>query len=330
MEDLSPSAGGTSTSTRAPAATTAPAATQSAETSSSAADRRRNSKRSSADSQRKPAAPESAAPASETKEVAAIPSATSSDERFQWPLQGKIISRFGAKNGGQHNDGINIAAKEGAKVYAADSGTVAYAGNELKGFGNLLLIRHTDGWITAYAHNEKLLVKKGDKVSRGQPIALVGATGNVEFTATPFRDPPRLRSRRPDAAPGRPGLASSSPPRLALPCDPVRLRRKLPDILARVVALAGAVDTLARCRAPAAVAATTPSAFDRSLRHSVACRQAFRSANRRRCRCSPCSGSLPSGASADAAPGRTCRSLNSPLILTGTSNAKTLVEAATD
>jgi murein DD-endopeptidase MepM/ murein hydrolase activator NlpD len=180
MEDLSPSAGGTSTSTRAPAATTAPAAAQTAETSSSPPIEDETQSDLPLTPTVKPAAPESAAPASETKDVAAIPSATSSDDRFQWPLQGKIISRFGAKNGGQHNDGINIAAKEGAKVYAADGGTVAYAGNELKGFGNLLLIRHTDGWITAYAHNEKLLVKKGDKVSRGQPIALVGATGNVD------------------------------------------------------------------------------------------------------------------------------------------------------
>lgn len=179
MEDLSPAAGGANASTRAPAATTAPAATQSAESPPPPIEDETQSDLPLTPSV-KPAAPESAPQASETKDVAAIPSATSSDGRFQWPLQGKIISRFGAKNGGQHNDGINIAAKEGAKVYAADNGTVAYAGNELKGFGNLLLIRHADGWITAYAHNEKLLVKKGDKVTRGQPIALVGATGNVD------------------------------------------------------------------------------------------------------------------------------------------------------
>ena len=62
---------------------------------------------------------------------------------------------------------------------AADSGTVAYAGNELKGFGNLILIKHSDGWITAYAHNDKLLVKKGQKVVRGEKIATVGSTGSV-------------------------------------------------------------------------------------------------------------------------------------------------------
>jgi murein DD-endopeptidase MepM/ murein hydrolase activator NlpD len=181
MEDISPAAGGADTSTRAPAASTAPAATQSAETPLPPPPIEDETQSDlPLTPSVKPAAPESAPQAAETKDVAAIPSATSSDERFQWPLQGKIISRFGAKNGGQHNDGINIAAKEGAKVYAADSGTVAYAGNELRGFGNLLLIRHSDGWITAYAHNEKLLVKKGDKVARGQPIALVGATGNVD------------------------------------------------------------------------------------------------------------------------------------------------------
>jgi murein DD-endopeptidase MepM/ murein hydrolase activator NlpD len=181
MEELSPAAGGTNTSTRATAATTAPAATQSAETAlppPPVEDETQSDLPLTPTV--KPAPADSAASAAETQEVAAIPGATTSDDRFQWPLQGKIISRFGAKNGGQHNDGINIAAKEGAKVFAADGGTVAYAGNELKGFGNLLLIRHADGWITAYAHNEKLLVKKGDKVTRGQPIALVGATGNVD------------------------------------------------------------------------------------------------------------------------------------------------------
>jgi murein DD-endopeptidase MepM/ murein hydrolase activator NlpD len=100
-------------------------------------------------------------------------------ERFLWPVQGKVISNFGPKKGGLNNDGINIAAPEGATVIAADNGVVAYAGNELRGFGNLLLIRHADGWVTAYAHNEKLLVKRGEKVKRGQAIAQIGSTGNV-------------------------------------------------------------------------------------------------------------------------------------------------------
>jgi murein DD-endopeptidase MepM/ murein hydrolase activator NlpD len=113
-------------------------------------------------------------------EVAAIPEpAPRSDGRFLWPVEGEIVSRFGAKKGGRHNDGINIAAAAGTEVVAAENGVVAYAGNELRGFGNLLLIRHADGWVTAYAHNDKLLVKQGDKVKRGQPIARVGRSGSV-------------------------------------------------------------------------------------------------------------------------------------------------------
>jgi murein DD-endopeptidase MepM/ murein hydrolase activator NlpD len=98
---------------------------------------------------------------------------------FTWPVSGKIISTFGPAAGGTHNDGINISAPEGATVAAAESGVVAYAGNELRGFGNLLLVKHDGGWVTAYAHNQVLLVKKGDKVRRGQAIARVGATGGV-------------------------------------------------------------------------------------------------------------------------------------------------------
>ncbi|MFN4355406.1 peptidoglycan DD-metalloendopeptidase family protein [Parvibaculum sp.] len=98
---------------------------------------------------------------------------------FQWPIQGKILSTFGPKANGLHNDGINIAAEMGAPVKASQSGVVAYAGNELKGYGNLLLIRHDNGWVTAYAHNSKLLVSRGDTVMRGQTIAHAGNTGSV-------------------------------------------------------------------------------------------------------------------------------------------------------
>lgn len=98
-----------------------------------------------------------------------------SKKRFKWPVKGKIASDFG--NG---NDGINILGKAGTAVGAADSGTIAYAGNELKGYGNLILIRHKDGWITAYAHNQKLLVKKGDVVKQGQKIAEMGKSGGVK------------------------------------------------------------------------------------------------------------------------------------------------------
>lgn len=99
--------------------------------------------------------------------------------KFDWPVKGTIISGYGNLGSGRKNDGINIKAALGTNVKAADSGTVAYAGNELKGFGNLILIKHTDGWITAYAHNDRLFVKKGQKVTRGEKIATVGSTGSV-------------------------------------------------------------------------------------------------------------------------------------------------------
>ncbi len=99
--------------------------------------------------------------------------------KFDWPVKGTIISGYGNLGSGRKNDGINIKAALGTNVKAADSGTVAYAGNELKGFGNLILIKHPDGWITAYAHNDRLFVKKGQKVSRGEKIATVGSTGSV-------------------------------------------------------------------------------------------------------------------------------------------------------
>jgi murein DD-endopeptidase MepM/ murein hydrolase activator NlpD len=99
---------------------------------------------------------------------------------FLWPVQGKVLASYGPGPGGTHNDGINIAAPEGTPVLAADDGEVAYAGNELRGFGWLVLLKHPkSGYTTAYAHNAALLVKRGDRVRRGQPIARVGATGTV-------------------------------------------------------------------------------------------------------------------------------------------------------
>lgn len=98
---------------------------------------------------------------------------------FIWPLQGRLLSSFGVKEGGLRNDGINILAPRGTPVRAAENGVVAYAGNEIRGFGNLLLIKHSGGYITAYAHNDKLLVKRGQRVTRGQKISTVGSTGSV-------------------------------------------------------------------------------------------------------------------------------------------------------
>ena len=90
-----------------------------------------------------------------------------------------MLSGFGAKAKGLRNDGINIAARRGTPVKAAENGVVVYAGNELRGFGNLLLIKHSGGWVSAYAHTDKVLVKRGDKVGKGQRIATVGSTGGV-------------------------------------------------------------------------------------------------------------------------------------------------------
>jgi murein DD-endopeptidase MepM/ murein hydrolase activator NlpD len=98
---------------------------------------------------------------------------------FLWPIQGDIVSGFGPKAGGAQNDGVNIVAKRGTSVRAAEDGVVVYVGNELRGYGNLLLIRHANGWMTAYAHNDELLVEKGASVKRGQIIAKVGGTGGV-------------------------------------------------------------------------------------------------------------------------------------------------------
>ena len=99
---------------------------------------------------------------------------------LRWPVRGKIISGFGAKPNGLKNEGINIAAPEGTNIQAADGGVVAYAGNELKGYGNLILLRHAGGYVTAYAHASQLLVKRGDTVKRGDVIAKTGQTGAVQ------------------------------------------------------------------------------------------------------------------------------------------------------
>ncbi len=98
---------------------------------------------------------------------------------FRWPVRGRVITGFGPQPSGLQNDGINLAVPEGTLIKAADDGVVAYAGNELKGYGNLVLVRHSNGFVTAYAHASELLVKKGDVVKRGQVIAKSGQTGTV-------------------------------------------------------------------------------------------------------------------------------------------------------
>lgn len=98
---------------------------------------------------------------------------------FRWPVRGRVISGYGSKPNGKQNDGINLAVPEGTPIRAAESGTVAYAGSELAGYGNLVLIRHAEGWVTAYAHASDLMVKKGDVVRRGQVVARAGRSGDV-------------------------------------------------------------------------------------------------------------------------------------------------------
>jgi murein DD-endopeptidase MepM/ murein hydrolase activator NlpD len=98
---------------------------------------------------------------------------------FVWPVTGRVISDFGATANGGKNDGINIAAALGTPIHASASGTVTYAGNELKDYGNLVLVKHSGGYTTAYAHAERLLVSRGDTVTRGQVIGYAGQTGDV-------------------------------------------------------------------------------------------------------------------------------------------------------
>ncbi len=98
---------------------------------------------------------------------------------FSWPVRGTIISAFGPKGKGRDNDGINIAAPKGAPVKAASGGTVVYADNKMKGFGNLVLVRHKGGWVTAYAHLDRVVVVRDKTISKGAMIGTVGTTGGV-------------------------------------------------------------------------------------------------------------------------------------------------------
>lgn len=103
-----------------------------------------------------------------------------SSSKFSWPVRGTILSHYGAKSGGLFNDGINIGASRGTAVKAAENGVVAYAGNEVKGMGNLIIIQHSGGWMTVYAHMDSMNVRRGTRVSVGQKIGTVGATGKVD------------------------------------------------------------------------------------------------------------------------------------------------------
>ena len=169
-------------------------------------------------------APDAAPPASRehsapprTKTVVLPPStniprpAKLSGKGFLWPVSGRIISGFGRKARGLHNDGINIAAPRGTPVRAAQNGVIAYHGNELRGFGKLILIKHAKGYMTAYAHTEQVLVKRGQRVRRGQVIARVGSSGSVAVPQLHFEirkgrravNPTKYLRHQRAAAPGK-------------------------------------------------------------------------------------------------------------------------------
>lgn len=118
--------------------------------------------------------------ASATVPPAVVPQTAARSGRFAWPVTGSVIAGFNAPLAGKPNQGINISAPAGTPIKAAGQGVVAYAGNELRGYGNLVLIQHGDGLVTAYAHAASLSVKKGDQVSAGQTIGTVGQTGAVD------------------------------------------------------------------------------------------------------------------------------------------------------
>lgn len=121
---------------------------------------------------------------------------------FDWPVQGRMIGSFGLSEAGKRNDGVNIAAPVGTPVRAAADGEVVYRGSELEGYGNLLLIKHDDGFVTAYAHNDTMLVKKGDRVRKGQVIAKVGQTGSASEPQLHFEVRQNLKAIDPVALMG--------------------------------------------------------------------------------------------------------------------------------
>jgi murein DD-endopeptidase MepM/ murein hydrolase activator NlpD len=131
-----------------------------------------------------PAQPPAAAPG-ERAIVPSGPAPSSSDVmaagkgKFTWPVAGNVMSGFGPKPDGQRNDGVNISASTGDPVRAAADGEVVYAGDQVPSFGNLVLIKHAGGWVTAYAHMSKILVKNRDQVTQGQEIGDIGQTGQV-------------------------------------------------------------------------------------------------------------------------------------------------------
>ncbi len=125
------------------------------------------------------------------------PVAIDSDAGFVWPVRGRVITDFGAAASGERNDGINIVAPQGTPIRAAAGGTVSYSGNEVRNYGNLMLLRHDSGYVTAYAHADHFVVNKGDYVSKGQIIGYVGSTGDVATPQLHFELRKGLRGETP-------------------------------------------------------------------------------------------------------------------------------------
>lgn len=158
------------------------------------------------------------------KAVALALPAPRAAKRFLWPVDGPVAVGFGSRGKGLRNDGINILARRGTGVRAAENGVVAYSGNAVRGFGNLVLIKHAGGWMSAYAHNDVLLVRTGQRVRRGETISRVGSTGNVSRPQLHFE----LRRGRRAVDP----LRHLAPPRrsisFVIPRDPASCRAVRP------------------------------------------------------------------------------------------------------
>lgn len=120
-----------------------------------------------------------------------------SGKSFAWPVKGKVISWYGKKDSGFHNDGVNIRVKEGTPIRASENGVVSYVGNEMRSFGNLLLVSHADGYVTAYGHTKKSAVFKGETVKKGDIIAYAGSSGNVTESQLHFEIRKKGRSVNP-------------------------------------------------------------------------------------------------------------------------------------
>ena len=130
---------------------------------------------------------------------------------FQWPLNGKILATFGARSNGLENEGIAIAVPEDTPITCAEDGEVIYAGSGLKGYGNLVLVRHANDYVTIYAHAKEISVRRGDQIKRGHVIGSSGQTGNVSAPqlyfeirkgTTPVDPIPLLAKRSPQTKQG--------------------------------------------------------------------------------------------------------------------------------